>query len=252
MVLGTVKEEDVFASQLEDELISWEHQRGIFRAVDLGTMTLRDADKLMTELRQLRAEDKIPDTVLLLSHEPVLTFGARKLNENDLLKPKSFFEDQGIEFVQTLRGGGLTFHWQGQLNVYPILKLARNEQNLSNFMFRLEEVAIRTLKDLGIVAHRKREQTAQIGLWVGDRKIASMGTYVSNWITSFGFALNLCGDFSIANFIKPCGLDVKLCTVEQIIGFAPHRNFVKERVLVRFSEVFGREKVKGDWLVVSG
>ncbi len=212
-----------------------------FRALNLGTVALTEADDLMKKLAQFRARDEISDVLLLLSHEPVLSFGARKLNPSDLLQPIGFFEGQSIPLVQTLRGGGLTYHWEGQLNVYPILKLRKNEQNLSNYMFRLEEVAIRTLADLGVAAHRKRETVAQIGLWVGNRKVASMGTYVSNWITSYGFALNLGGNYDPANYIKPCGLDVKLCTVEDIIGIAPERNFVMERVIKHFSEIFQRE-----------
>jgi len=217
------------------------HEKTTFQSLNLGTADLGEADQLMKNLMLKRAQDEISDLLLFLSHKPVLAYGSRKLNPADFLKPIAFFENQNIPLLQTQRGGGLTFHWPGQLNVYPILKLRKNERNLSNYMFRLEEVAIRTLADLGVQANRKREKVAQIGLWVGNRKIASMGTYFSDWVTSYGFALNLGGDYSPANFIKPCGLAVKLCTVEEIVGFVPNKNFVMKLVLEHFSEIFQRE-----------
>ncbi|MDZ7336566.1 MAG: lipoyl(octanoyl) transferase LipB, partial [candidate division KSB1 bacterium] len=189
---------------------------------EIGIISLEAAERLMQRLAQQRLADQIPDTILLLSHPPSLAVGARELNPADLLLPLSYFEGQGIYLHQHVRGGGLTYHWPGQLVCYPILKLQPHEQNIGKYMYKLEEVGLRTLKDLGIVAERKRDKAAQIGLWLGNNKIASMGIHVSRWITSWGFALNLYGDKSPADFIRPCGLEgVKLITAEEILGFAP-------------------------------
>lgn len=209
---------------------------------EIGIISLEAAERLMQRLAQQRLADQIPDTILLLSHPPSLAVGARELNPADLLLPLSYFEGQGIYLHQHVRGGGLTYHWPGQLVCYPILKLQPHEQNIGKYMYKLEEVGLRTLKDLGIVAERKRDKAAQIGLWLGNNKIASMGIHVSRWITSWGFALNLYGDKSPADFIRPCGLEgVKLITAEEILGFAPSKQWVTNRLVYHFAEVFERE-----------
>lgn len=211
------------------------------KASVLGIVSLDAADQLMQQLAQQRLADQIPDTILLLSHPPSLAVGARELNPADLLLPLSYFESQGIYLHQHVRGGGLTYHWPGQLVCYPILRLQPHEQNIGKYMYKLEEVGLRTLKDLGIIAERKRDKAAQIGLWLGNNKIASMGIHVSRWITSWGFALNLYGDKSPADFIRPCGLEgVNLITAEEILGFAPSKQWVMNRLIYHFSEVFNR------------
>ena len=194
----------------------------------------------MNHFVKLRIEDKIPDLLLMLSFYPVLTLGARKLDKKDLQKPVAFFKQRGIEILKFNRGGGLTFHWPGQLVVYPILKLRKEEQHLSKFMYQLEEVGLRTLKDLGINAERKRNKTAQIGLWHNEQKIASMGIAIFHWVTSYGFALNISGDFRMANYIRPCGLEAKLNTIENILGFVPDREKVISSLLSHFQIVFNR------------
>ncbi len=210
-------------------------------STNIGVIGLDEADRLMQQLAQQRLADRIPDTILLLSHPPSLAVGARELNPADLLLPLSYFERQGILLHQHVRGGGLTYHWPGQLVCYPILKLQHHEQNIRNYMFKLEEVGLRTLKDLGIVAERKRDKAAQIGLWLGNNKIASMGIHISRWITSWGFALNLYGDKSPADFIRPCGLEgVRLITVEDVIGIAPSKKLVLEKLIYHFGKVFNR------------
>ncbi len=208
---------------------------------EIGIIGLNAVDQLMQTLAQQRLADQIPDTLLLLSHPPSLAVGARALNPADLLLPLSYFECKGILLHQHVRGGGLTYHWPGQLVCYPILKLQPHEQNIGNYMYRLEEVGLRTLKDFGIMAERKRDKAAQIGLWLGNNKIASMGIHVSKWVTSWGFALNLYGDKSPADFIRPCGLEgVNLITAEEILGFAPSKHWVMKRLVHHFAEVFDR------------
>ncbi len=208
--------------------------------IRLGKMGLPETDRLMKKLMSLREDDRIPDLLLILAHHPVLSIGARKLNENDLLKPWSYFENLGIQIYQAHRGGGLSYHWDGQLVAYPVLKLRKAEQHISEYMYRLEEVGLRTLNELGVIAQRKRDETAQIGLWHGEDKIASMGIYVSRWVTSFGFALNLAGDKSPARYIRPCGLDVQLTTVSEVTGKEADREFATQKVIQHFTDVFQR------------
>ncbi|MEE4310863.1 MAG: lipoyl(octanoyl) transferase LipB [candidate division KSB1 bacterium] len=212
--------------------------------LNIGRQSIADADSVMTRLADLRYAEQIPDVLLLLSHPPGLSIGARPLNRSDLLMPLDFFTGKGIGLHQSERGGGLTYHWPGQLICYPVMKLAAHEKNIPQYMDRLEEVAIRTLYAFGVQAHRKREETAQIGLWVGDRKIASMGISISRWITRYGFALNLYGDLSPSRYIRPCGLkDVSLTSIEQLTGITVDREEVAGKLIGHFRDVFNRHMI---------
>lgn len=214
---------------------------------DLGLVNLSCVDRLMAELTNCRIEDSISDLILFMSHKSCLSLGVRKLNKEDLLRPLEWFEQEGIPLVKMVRGGGLTYHWQGQLVCYPILKLISREQNLNQYMFLLEEVGLRTLENLGVKAERKRDHVSQIGLWYRDKKICSMGIHLSKWVTSFGFSLNLGGDPTPSRFIRPCGLPgVHLTTVSAVTGQEPQRNLVISMILEHFQEVFIRTLKKSD------
>jgi lipoate-protein ligase B len=210
---------------------------------DLGEIELPLVDAILTDLVENRQKDKIPDTLLFLSYRSCLAFGARQLDQKDFLKPLPWFVRQGIPLHKSERGGGLTFHWPGQLVCYPILKLRENERNIPQYMRNLEEIGLRTLADLGVQAHRKREKTAQIGLWVGSNKIASTGIRISRWVTSYGFALNLNGDPSPSHYIRPCGLDTDLITVAGLIGKRVDRNDVKNMVQSYFNTIMQRQEI---------
>ena len=210
---------------------------------DLGDIKLPLVDAILSDLVEKRQNDTIPDTLLFLSYLPCLAVGARQLDQKDLLKPLPWFEKQGIPLHKSVRGGGLTFHWPGQLVCYPILKLRENEKNIPQYMRNLEEIGLRTLADLGVKAHRKREQTAQIGLWVGSNKIASTGIRISRWVTSYGCALNLSGDPSPSHYIRPCGLDADLITVEGLTGKNIDREKTKHKVQSYFNMIMHRQEM---------
>jgi len=149
---------------------------------DLGITNFQETDSLMKNLTRLRQEEQIQDQLLLTAHYPCLTLGARPLNPDDLIKPLASFEREGIPLFKATRGGGLAFHWPGQVNCYPILKLQPHEQHISKYMYGLEEVGLRTLNDLGIAAYRQRDTTTQIGLWFENKKISIFSIfYVKRW-----------------------------------------------------------------------
>lgn len=215
------------------------------KLLDIGEVSIPKINRLMERLAELRQRDRVSDMLFILYHPDSLALGARPLNPHDVLKPLDYFERQGIHLYKSIRGGGLTYHWAGQFVCYPVLKLNHDEQNISDYMYRLEEVGIRTLRDLQVTAERRRDETAQIGLWHDGRKIASMGVHVSRWVTSFGFALNLLGDTEPTRFIRPCGLkNVQLTTVEEVTGNPPDREFVKQRLIGHFQDVFQRELIE--------
>lgn len=220
------------------------HDVNEYVVMELNVIDLPDVDKILAKLVEKRINDQIPDTLIFLSYKPCLAVGARQLDENDFLKPQDYFIQQGIPIYKSVRGGGLTYHWPGQLVCYPILKLQPHEQNIPQYMFHLEQVGLNTLADYGITAHRKRNEAAQIGLWVENNKIASMGIRISRWVTSYGFALNLNGDSTPSHYIRPCGLDADLITVEGETGTSSDRDEVKDKVLFYFEQECQRRPMK--------
>ncbi|MBN1466446.1 lipoyl(octanoyl) transferase LipB [candidate division KSB1 bacterium] len=211
---------------------------GEYAVVQLGRLDVPTADRIMAGLVAERHADRIPDLLLFLSYAPCLAYGARQLDESDLLR--SYFVEQGIPIYQTIRGGGLTYHWPGQLICYPLLKLLPHEQNIPAYMHNLEQIGLEVLTTVGLRAHRRRRTAAHIGLWIGNDKIASMGIRIARWVTSYGFALNLSGDVSPARYIKPCGLPVKLTTVQERTGVSPDPQVTMASVQLFFEKYFRR------------
>ncbi|MBN1560563.1 lipoyl(octanoyl) transferase LipB [candidate division KSB1 bacterium] len=211
-----------------------------YAIIELGQMDVPAVDDVMAALVTQRQADRIADLLLFLSYNPCLAFGARQLNDEDLKKPQDYFAERGIPIFKTGRGGGLTYHWPGQLICYPLLKLRPDEHNIPGYMHNLEQIGIETLMAVGVRAQRKRHTAAHIGLWIGSNKIASMGIRIARSVTSYGFALNLLGDVSPAHDIRPCGLDVKLTTVEEQTGVRPDTHWMKEKVQHSFEKIFRR------------
>lgn len=180
----------------------------------LGRMDFPDALALQEEtVLKKRYDRSVEDQLLLLEHEPVYTIG-RTPDQSSLLGaghlPHPLFVIN--------RGGQATYHGPGQLMGYPIIDLRRCGQDLHKYLRWLERLLIELLAEHGIVASRRESLT---GVWVGDRKIASIGVGVRHWITMHGFALNVCGDLSPFNHIIPCGINkVAMTSLEKETGTA--------------------------------
>ena len=178
----------------------------------LGRMSFADALALQEEIvARKRADRSSGDELLLLEHEPVYTIG-RNPDQSSLLGashlPHPIFEIN--------RGGQATYHGPGQLMGYPILDLRRCGQDLHRYLRWLEELLIDFLAEHDISATRREGLT---GVWINERKIASIGVGVRHWITMHGFALNVGGDLSPFNFIVPCGItDVTMTSMEKETG----------------------------------
>ena len=180
----------------------------------LGRMEFADALALQEEIVAKKREDRsLGDELLLLEHEAVYTIG-RTPDKSSLLGsahlPHPLFAIN--------RGGQATYHGPGQLMGYPIIDLRRCGQDLHRYLRWLEQLLIELLVDYRIAASRRESMT---GVWVGQRKIASIGVGVRHWITMHGFALNVCGDLSSFNHIIPCGINnVAMTSMEEEIGGA--------------------------------
>jgi lipoyl(octanoyl) transferase len=180
----------------------------------LGRMEFADALALQEEIVAKKREDRsLGDELLLLEHEAVYTIG-RTPDKSSLLAsahlPHSLFAIN--------RGGQATYHGPGQLMGYPIIDLRRCGQDLHRYLRWLEQLLIELLVGYGIAASRRESLT---GVWVGQRKIASIGVGVRHWITMHGFALNVCGDLSPFTYIIPCGINnVAMTSMEKETGGA--------------------------------
>jgi lipoyl(octanoyl) transferase len=174
----------------------------------LGRMGFRDALALQEDfVTKKRRDHSLGEELLLLEHDAVYTIG-RTPNKSSLLGelhlPHPLFSVN--------RGGQATYHGPGQLMGYPIVDLRRYGQDLHRYLRWLEQLVIDLLREFEIGASRREGLT---GVWVQNRKIASIGVGVRHWITMHGFALNVCGDLTPFDKIVPCGItDVKMTSIE--------------------------------------
>jgi len=175
-------------------------------------MPYADALALQREAAKARLSGALADDLLLLvEHPPVITLG-RSTKQGNLLATPELLAARGVELFEVERGGDVTFHGPGQLVGYPIVNLERHTQDLHWYLRRLEEVMIRALASWHIVATRNPGKT---GVWVGERKIASIGVHARQWVTWHGFALNVTTDLSYFDLMVPCGIaDVVMTSVE--------------------------------------
>lgn len=169
---------------------------------------------LQEEIVAKKREDRaLSDELLLLEHEPVYTIG-RTPDQSSLRGARHLPHP----LFSINRGGQATYHGPGQLMGYPIIDLRRCGQDLHRYLRWIEQLLIEVLADYGIGASRRESLT---GVWVENRKIASIGVGVRHWITMHGFALNVHGDLSPFNHIIPCGInEVAMTSIEKETGKA--------------------------------
>lgn len=160
--------------------------------------------KLQHDMCRHRWQDKIPNTVLIVEHPPVITLGARQ-SENKLLTEPEQLRENGIEVNQIRRGGGTTAHNPGQVVLYPILKLKSLGLSVNEYIRELEDIGIELLLRQGLNTEVKKGFP---GIWTQDgKKIASIGVQLKKWCTMHGLAVNISNDLSIFSNMVPCGID---------------------------------------------
>lgn len=190
---------------------------------------------LQKDLTQKLREGIIPDTLLLLEHEPVFTIG-KNGNRANLLIDEPTLESIGAKIFFVDRGGDITFHGPGQIVGYPILNLKNYRCNIKWYIHHIEDVIIHTLAHFGIKANRINDL---VGVWVNNKKICAIGTRVSRWITSHGFALNVNTSLDYFKFIVPCGIkDKGVTSIAEILGYNLSIEEVKDVIAQEFSKVF--------------
>jgi lipoyl(octanoyl) transferase len=207
-----------------------------------GLVPYREALALQRSLAGAVSQRAIPDTVILLEHEPVVTLGRRTDEIAELHLP----EGVDVDVVETDRGGKSTYHGPGQLVCYPILDLNRHGRDLKKYVRDLEEAIIRTLGEFALEGTRYEGLT---GVWLppaggaGPRKLASIGVRASRWVTTHGYALNV--DLDPAPFtqwITACGLeDAQFTSMSAELDRPVTVSEVRPVAASTIAEVFGLE-----------
>lgn len=203
----------------------------ILQVQDLGIASYQNTWELQKELQVKRIEKKIEDTLLLVEHEPVYTFG-KNADKNHLLQN---YPDE-VKLFHIERGGDITFHGPGQLVGYPILDLHDYKMSISWYMRSLEKVLIKSLNHFGIEAARKEGLT---GVWVQNEKIAALGVRISRWVTMHGFALNVNTELHYYDGIIPCGIfEYGITSMKNILGENLEMDEVKAILVHHFKNIF--------------
>jgi lipoyl(octanoyl) transferase len=200
------------------------------RTLDVHQLGRRDYGQvweLQKELVDERRLGLVPDTLILVEHDPVYTLG-KNSDENHLLDSRN----GDVPVYQIERGGDVTFHGPGQLVAYPILDLHDHRQSVSWYIRSLEEVLIKTLARFAIDGRRRDGLT---GIWVGDQKIGALGVRLSRWISMHGVALNVNTDLSFYDGIIPCGIfEYDVTSMADLLG----REVEMADVMSKFTAVF--------------
>ena len=170
----------------------------------LGTVEYRWALALQERVRAARQQDELPDVLLTLEHWPVYTRG-RRSGAGELPMGEEWYALQGIEVVETDRGGRVTYHGPGQLVGYPIVRVG---SDVLEYVRTLERALVGALGQEGVSGRGRTDDGVDFtGVWVGERKIASIGVHVSRGVATHGFAVNVENDLQPFSWIVPCGLD---------------------------------------------
>lgn len=211
--------------------------RGSLGLLSLGRVEYGRALGLQRELWRLRVEDKIPDTLVLLEHDPVITLG-RSAKASNLLVSEAELARRGVALHRIERGGDVTFHGPGQLVGYPVFRLVAGIAGVRWFVERVENALVTAVAELGVKAGLR---PGHIGVWCEERKIASIGIAVKRRVTFHGFALNVAVDLACFRLMNPCGIPNVVMTSVSAEGGVTDDARVRSAVVAGFRRVFGVE-----------
>jgi lipoyl(octanoyl) transferase len=206
----------------------------------LGTVPYAEALQLQRELVEERRTGRVPDTLLLLQHPPVITLGVKgDGGRSNVLATPERLAELGVDVSETGRGGDVTYHGPGQIVGYPILDLKPDRCDVHRYVRDLEDVMIRVCTDYRVAAGRIAGLT---GAWIGDKKVGAIGVRISRWITSHGFAFNVATKLADFQLIVPCGIaDHGVTSLESEVGRTLPISEVEDRLALHFGRVFDRQ-----------
>ena len=195
---------------------------------DLKRKNYQDTLKIQESLREQVLSNPSHEYLILVEHEHVYTLG-KNANSSNIL-------NKACDIIQTDRGGDVTYHGPGQLVVYPIINLKKRKIGVKSYVKMIEQLISKTLMYYGLETHVPIKET---GVWVEDKKIASIGIHVSRGVTMHGLAININTDLSYFDNIISCGIEgVKMTTIDKELGKKIAMNDIKKQLISNFNKIF--------------
>ncbi|UCD19896.1 MAG: lipoyl(octanoyl) transferase LipB [candidate division WOR-3 bacterium] len=206
--------------------------------LNLGNRDYKEVWELQKNIHARRVAGELPNVLILVEHNPVITVG-KSGKPGNVLFPVEALNQRGVALYHIERGGDATYHGPGQLVGYPIFNVRDGLAGIKPFINGIEEAVIAALQHFGIEACKK---DGMIGVWTESGKICSIGVAVKKWVSFHGFALNVNTDLSYFDLIVPCGLkNVEMVSMHKILGREIAMDEIKEIVVSSFGSVFGQE-----------
>jgi lipoate-protein ligase B len=183
--------------------------------IDLGLIDFIKSWSVQKEIFEKVRQGGLESTLIVCRHYPVITLG-RSAQKSSLLVGREKLEERGIPVYEIDRGGGATYHGPGQLTAYPIIDLNLFGRDIHYFLRTLENASLETLRIFSVAGQARPGLT---GVWINNKKIASIAIAVKKWITYHGLSLNVKeGDLANFSFIQPCGMDIEMTSLESVLG----------------------------------
>ena len=195
---------------------------------DLKRKNYQDTLKIQESLREQVLSNPSHEYLILVEHEHVYTLG-KNANSSNIL-------NKACDIIQTDRGGDVTYHGPGQLVAYPIINLKKRKIGVKSYVKMIEQLISNTLMYYGLETNVPIKET---GIWVEDKKIASIGIHVSRGVTMHGLAVNISTDLSYFDNIISCGIEgVKMTTIDKELGKKIRMNDIKKSLITHFNRIF--------------
>ena len=195
---------------------------------DLKRKNYQDTLKIQESLREQVLSNPSHEYLILVEHEHVYTLG-KNANSSNIL-------NKACDIIQTNRGGDVTYHGPGQLVAYPIINLKKRKIGVKSYVKMIEQLISNTLMYYGLETNVPIKET---GIWVEDKKIASIGIHVSRGVTMHGLAINVNTDLSYFDNIISCGIEgVKMTSMDKELGKKIRMNDIKKSLITHFNQIF--------------
>lgn len=200
----------------------------LIKVQDLKRKNFLDTLQIQESLRNKVLKNNTDNYLILVEHDHVYTLG-KNANSNNIL-------NSTCEIIQTQRGGDVTYHGPGQLVAYPIINLKKKKIGVKNYISMIEKLISNILIDYNLEPQILKEET---GVWVQDKKIASIGIHVTRGVTMHGLAINVNTDLSYFDNIISCGIKgVKMTSMDKELGKKIRMNDIKKSLITHFNQIF--------------
>jgi len=201
---------------------------------DLGKISFQEAFLKQMDIKDQIIKGNADNTLVFCEHPRTIT-STRHTDTGNILDYR-FILDNDIDYIMGVnRGGDITYHGPGQLMGYMIFDLRKLGRDLGLFLRNMENSIIKTLAAFNIQA---RSKTGFRGVWIEDKKIASIGIGVDKWITMHGFGLNVNTDLKFFEIIKPCGLDIRMTSMKEELHRSLDLGLVKNEFIRVLNDIF--------------